>query len=686
MRTSRWLVCVASLAGVFDASACGPDFPQMLTSCRSRCLSSVTSPDFAFDARAAGSADPRLAGQEGVGPTTVLLELEGIGADAQATISAMRDAASGDEAYERGKGLPEATRLYTAGAVDFNHAHHSRAWGEDAPEEVANESNPPKPELAADPQGPVQTVEDTRTKALTAALGRFQQILQLPAGEAQPRILWATFMLGRCHALRAQPGDLDRAVAEFRQAAELVRAGADDPMGLGHAALGEAGRVALEAGHLGDAVKLYAEQAAAPGAGSAIESLRRATGKLLMSNEPVDPWVQDPVIQKALIAYAVTATSEYYEDNTCITALGCGKQDSNNYYDPPTKEAATRLVEAIDKLHVKQVQWPDQVAGLAYKLEKYDVVTRVLALSNTPYAEWIRAKMALHAGDLQAAAAAFARASKGFSTNDSSATTMPDDVVSRFQGEQGLTSLARSDYMEAFNQLLAGGYQDDARYVAERVLTLEELQRLVDKQNLGAPFRDLLARRLARAGRHSEALPYYESDSVRELAKKYLEYLQQAKQGENPQSRAAGWYGAARLEIESGMELRGAERCPDYREYDGSFGDSCGLERSERDMVSNDELARLAANAIAPDIRFHYRLVGVEHLMKAADELPRRSATFDAVLCQGVHLLQQHGRAFNGDLIQEVYRRYVHEGRHETWATNFGSQCPEPVFESPSGT
>lgn len=671
MRTSRWLVCVASLVTLFDASACGIDFPLMLTNCRSRCLSGVTDLGFASNAvKAAGSSDPRLAGQEGTGPTTAQLESEGLGTDAAATIAQMRNAASGDEAYEYGAGLPEATRLYTAGAVDFNRAHDSRGWGEDAPEA----------------EGSTKTDEGARDQMLTAALDRFQQILQLPPDQAKPRILWATFMLGRSHALRAHPGDLDQALIEFRQVAELVRTGADDPMGLGHAALGEAGRAALQTGQFAEAVRWYAEQAAAPEPGSAIESLHRAAEKLLISEQPLDSPLHDPVIQRALIAYAVAVTLSSYVDNSCIAALGCNNADSDSGFDTTDKDAATRLVEAIARLDVKQVQWPDQVAGLAYKLEKYDVVTRVLAVSNTPYAEWIRAKMLLHGGDLQAAAAAFARASKGFATNDSSTDPLPFYVVNRFQGELGLISLARSDYVEAFNQLLAGGFQDDARYVAERVLTLEELQRQVDKQDLGPPFRDLLARRLTRAGREAEALVYYESDSVRDSARKYSEYLRQAQQGETPESRAAGWYGAARLEIESGMVLRGAEQCPDFTEFEGNFGDACGVVDPPRDMMSDDELGRRAANAITPDRRFHYRQVGVQHLLKAADELPRHSATFDSVLCQGVHWLQQHGRTANEDLIQEVYSRYVHEGRVEPWAVDFGSHCPEPVFESSRGT
>ena len=169
MRTRGLLLCIASLAGVFQASACGPDFPLMLTSCHTLCLARVTAPDFAFDAvkTATESANPRLAGREGAEVTTVQLEAAEDGTDAAQTLMLkMRGAASGDEAYEQGKGLPEATRLYIAGAVDFDHAHRSHAWGEETSDEEED-----------DPNG------------LETALGRFQQILQLPSSEARPRIL-----------------------------------------------------------------------------------------------------------------------------------------------------------------------------------------------------------------------------------------------------------------------------------------------------------------------------------------------------------------------------------------------------------------------------------------------------------------------------------------------------------------
>lgn len=92
----------------------------------------------------------------------------------------------------------------------------------------------------------------------------------------------------------------------------------------------------------------------------------------------------------------------------------------------------------------------------------------------------------------------------------------------------------------------------------------------------------------------------------------------------------------------------------------------------------------MRTSATAPDFRFHYRAVGVAHLLEAADHLPRRSVVLSAVLCNGAGWLHHHNWDYNKDLIQTIYQRYVKDGRVEPWAANFGATCPEPDF-TPAG-
>src|SRR3954452_1512257 len=101
-------------------------------------------------------------------------------------------------------------------------------------------------------------------------------------------------------------------------------------------------------------------------------------------------------------------------------------------------------------------------------------------------------------------------------------------------GEVGAVRLQRKEYVAALDALARGGYWKDAAYVAERVLTLSELRKYVDAQWpetpaegqeavwysayagiqpppafwLAGELRSLLGRRLARAGRYQEAVPY----------------------------------------------------------------------------------------------------------------------------------------------------------------------------------
>ena len=98
------------------------------------------------------------------------------------------------------------------------------------------------------------------------------------------------------------------------------------------------------------------------------------------------------------------------------------------------------------------------------------------------------------------------------------------------------------------------------------------------------------------------------------------------------------------------------------------------------DLTSGDEIKRVAATAVDPDVRFHYRTVAVKHLFVAADLLPRRSELLSSILCNGASWLEQHNRSYNEDLIKTVYIRYVKDGRVEPWAQNFGAKCPEPQF------
>ena len=148
-------------------------------------------------------------------------------------------------------------------------------------------------------------------------------------------------------------------------------------------------------------------------------------------------------------------------------------------------------------------------------------------------------------GDVDEAAKYYAAASKAF---PSSGDTNASDAAAKtlLVGENGVLTLSRGEYVDALEQLYpySATYWGDVAYIAERVLTVDELKTFVDthkdtqfnpavsddsqstpstnpdeetspessdSENGPGPadrLRDLLARRLVRVGRYQEALNY----------------------------------------------------------------------------------------------------------------------------------------------------------------------------------
>lgn len=763
-----WIVAavVAGLAGAV-AWACGPMFPNQLLDQREATLKSVPQNSFAFEAaqllpatdKLLSHEPPPYGGDDKKGDEAEAASL-GVTVAQLAGIKALRDLHTGDEAFDEGKDLPADLRAYIAGALDF-----------------------------------------TRNQQDEAA-ARFEQVLALPPEQAKLRSVWAAYMLGRIHASKANEAVANAAVFQRERAAsakafQLARAravdGASDTQGLAVSSFGEEARLYLydhgrQCGwddlygvqgdvvdgdgtaqntppksadtHCGDglsaddlkrAITLYAAQAGHQ-SDSAVNSLAAVADFAMRQPRLMDGLVDQPVSQRLLVAYAL-ARMDGAPDDTAVDTSHASAASK-----PKLDVRLSALIDAIEKRGLDHVAGADRLASLTYEAGKYELAARLVDKSSGPLAEWVRAKLALQKGDMAAANAAYAAAAKAFPRAGDAQAAIEPANAHLITGEQGVLALARGEYVEAMGHLYdaaaavggdgneysdegdeAGtGYGNDASYVAERVLTVDELKSFVDahapesspppkdKQPdaysrtqlpLADNLRWLLARRLMRAGRYDEALAYFPKDddarvaitdengktqpaNLRSKASAYAKGLHEGLHAWTDIGKAAGLYAASVIARDDGMEILGYEQGPDYTDIGGSFQGGSGQapDALKQRFVTDGERQRYAQSEAKPNYRFHYRYIAADQAAQAADLLPPRSQAFAAVLCKATGWMRQgppdyeDHYPFYGDKAPSqpsererrataLYQRYVKQGPYVAWAANFGNDCEEPDFD-----
>lgn len=739
MQKRSWIVAslVAGLAGAV-AWACGPMFPNQLLDHRAATLKSTPQNSFAFEAMHLLEPTDKL--QPEPAPS-----IEGADRDAHAKslgltpaqaaqVAALRQGEDAAAAFEQGKDLPADLRAYTAGAVAFA-------------------------------KGDTDTAE-----------GYFGQVLALPEEQATLRSVWAAYMLGRIHAGKAQAAaaddaafrrERDAAARSFQLARHRAVAGASDTQALAIASFGEEARLYLyshgtqcswgnlysDDNHCGDgipaadlkrAITLYAAQAG-HGSDNGVQSLVAIAGSVMGSPSQMAALLDNPVAQRMLVSYALARMGGGSVDEA--GGAGASKPDPR----------LSALVDAVEQRGLDKVAGLDRLAALAYQTGRYDLAARLADKSTGPLADWVRAKLALQKGDLAAAGAAYAAAAKAFPKAGQAQPALEPANVNLMIGERGVLSLARGEYVEALGHLYdaaqgvggdgnvydqdeeaAGyGYGNDAAYIAERVLTVDELKAFVDARApatpappkkadsnyccearpLGDNLRWLLARRLMRAGRYEEAQAYFPADddprfssydddgkthplSLRRQARAYAQAMHDSEHAWTDIGKAQALYAAAVIAREHGMEILGFEQGPDYNDNGGSFQGGSGQDRKslEQAFVTDGERQRYADSEAKPYRRFHYRYVAAEAASRAADLLPPRSQAFAAVLCKATGWMlegppdYEDNYAFYGDptpaqppermrRATTLYQRYVKQGPYVDWAEDFGRNCEEPDFD-----
>lgn len=501
---------------------------------------------------------------------------------------------------------------------------------------------------------------------IAKARAAWEQLMGRDPKDRHFKSTWATFMLGKAELAAASP-NWTNAVHYFSQVRQLAAEGYADTLGLAASSVGWEAKAHFHLGNYAEAIPLYLEQAAGNDR-SAVISLQWAAARALGENmDSISRYAAHPKVRPVITAYVISSNR------------GVGFDSVNQRSDQ-----ALRWLEAVESANGSDVDSAVRLALASYQAGKMNIAQRWLkrADANSAAAQWLQAKLLLYNGDISAAATILAKVVHKLpgpveTLTATNSTLFADSlrirtsesyqpiITARDQalGELGVIRLARREYVEALDALLRSGFWIDAAYVAERVLTIDELRIYADqnwseksneqKPNQGRRYwavprsmnetrsdlRYLLARRLSRAGREKEAIKYY-PEKWREAFIDLSNLLNNAGDADLAQpARASAFFEAAQTTRKIGLELYGTEVEPDWHVYSGNF--TYGVTVKSRRKVSPDSMLRPAVDEIEratkhhpePEKRFHYRYVAASLAMKAANLMPDNEDETARVLC-----------------------------------------------------
>lgn len=526
-----------------------------------------------------------------------------------------------DADYESVTFEAEQADLRAAGAPDNVIAAYRERRGETAadPKATAKVSHLPR-EFALYFAG----ARAYRAEDFAKARKSFADVLDLPEAKRRYKTVWAAYMLGKCAAAEG-----DRALAEtwFARTREFARAGFVDSTGLAAASFGEDGRLAYERKEWLVACQHYLRQHAT-GDTTALNSLSFTAGNALVEKDP------------AVLASFAASTGPRAVITAHLLARAQKKTDWNDLREisPETQQALVQWALALEKAGAPPSAEAASFALIAYHAGAYDVCARWLKLATTDdsLARWLNIKLALRDGRIAEATDQLAALVRRASAEPDSDLDTP-----QLHGELAQLRLATRDYTDALRLLIRGHYWEDAAYVAERVLSSDELIRFVatesDLVKAEPRLSSLLARRLVRAGRTTEAASYF-SDEDAALLAEFTTHLQAGRDASRPAvARGLSLARAAEILRKSGIRLQAAELEPDNAYTDGMFpaGPSLLTERQRAGGLSaptDDEIVRAMVPAATPNRRYHYRYPAGDIAWEAAQLLPDNSTELTALL------------------------------------------------------
>lgn len=506
----------------------------------------------------------------------------------------------------------------------------------------------------------------------------WEKLLARPKEQRHFRTTWAAFMLGKLMVFKKEPG----AAKQMALVRQLAAEGFADSLGLAADSYGWEAKAMLDQGDVGKAAELYLKQLSV-GDESAIVSLKACVpdrvgvdGMLNFDNTSpgsyetaaVDEW------RKTRLAQIENAAKHPLLRRITTAHILATETVDFTYMPEHTSARSVNWLEAIKKAGLEKVEDADRLGWVAYSAGRYDEAEGWLKKSDatTATALWLKSKLLRRAGKVTEASKVMAEAFVALKADNVFGKLhaylgqdgMSYSPLASAGGDLAALRLTTGDFLQAFDAFLETNHWDDASYIAERVLTADELKKYVEEHpnkqvktnewDEPHDLRYLLGRRLVREDRYKEARDYL-PEQMRATLDRYVEALNKGANTKlSKEQRARAWWDAAVLARFSGMELMGTEVEPDAFVFGGSFEaaevaderaagtfekvtwQTDGNEKKEVlplvIKASEEEKKRVSKHRPTPNKRFHYRYIAAGLAWKAAQLLPDQSEALADVL------------------------------------------------------
>ncbi|MFT5680220.1 MAG: tetratricopeptide (TPR) repeat protein [Myxococcota bacterium] len=492
----------------------------------------------------------------------------------------------------------------------------------------------------ADFRGYILGARALHAEDYATAATHWEAVLDLPADQRAWRATWAAFMLPATRS-----NDPESMLADYQRVIDLAADGATDTLGLAAASLRHRADLLAGEARWAEAISECVKYRAAGGQKFCTDLKFWAASGL--AEDDLTPLLSDPLAAELIGLYLTTGSAS----------------------------GAERWLAAAEDA-AATVPGADRLAWASYQQGDFEAAARWVdrAGAEDPMAWWMTAKLALRSGNLDEAITAlqqtvsllpapgdelFADFPRQITCDHSASTPSRGARI-----ELGITLVAADRYEEALTAFLSAGDWLDGAWVAERLLTTDALQGYVDhwfpneRQNWWPPhsavdnlldgeslpltqvpasMRHLLARRLAREGRWSDAVAYYPDDSDRYQARQIIGNLAIGRDtARSDTERGEALWAAAFAWKMRGWGLVSTEMEPDFRVLEGWYEMPSTTEshlnptteshtetelRAHRALApSPAQLARLSDSG--PTQRYHFVWTAQEVAWEAVQLLP----------------------------------------------------------------